>query len=156
MRRRTAVSITWCLLLVLGATLSSGAAGAENATAQGADGRLTAETAKKLKNPVPFGKASLARGRILYIRDCTECHGTDGKSQVDVIANATDLTEPKLWKSGISDGEIFRSIRDGAGDSMPPFSEKFDKEEDMWHLVNYVRGLWPEATKPKPQETSTN
>ena len=126
---------------------------ADEVKGSGENGRLTAEETKKLKNPVPFDKASLARGRLLYVRDCTECHGTDGKSQVDVIANATDLTEPKLWKSGTSEGEVFRSIRDGAGDSMPPFSDKIEKTEDLWHLTNYVRSLWPEAMRPKLQET---
>ncbi len=38
---------------------------------------------------------SIARGKILFARDCTECHGADGKSLVDVVANATDLTDPK-------------------------------------------------------------
>jgi len=156
MRQSTTVSIASCLLLVSGVALLSRAAAADVATAQAEDGRLTAEAVKKLKNPVPFAKASLTRGRILYLRECTECHGADGKSLVDVIANATDLTEPKLWKSGTSDGEIFRSIRDGAGDAMPPFSEKFDKPEDMWHLVNYVRSLWPEAAKPRLEESPAN
>lgn len=114
--------------------------------------RLTAEEAKKLKSPVPFSKASIARGKTLYTRDCTECHGADGKSLVDVVANATDLTDPKAWKSGISEGEVFRSIRDGAGEAMPPFDEKITKEKDLWDLTNYVRSLWPEASRPKLQE----
>ncbi len=90
--------------------------------------RLTKEEARKLKSPVPFSKESIKRGKTLYARNCTECHGTDGKSQVDAIADATDLTNPKAWKSGTSEVEIFRSIRDGAGDSMPPFAEKMKKE----------------------------
>jgi mono/diheme cytochrome c family protein len=113
------------------------------------ENRMSREAAQKLKSPIPFTKESIARGRTLYIRDCTECHGADGKSQVDVVANATDLTDPKLWTSGTSEGEIFRSIRDGAGDGMPPFVTKIDKEEDIWHLVNYIRGLWPDGARPK-------
>jgi mono/diheme cytochrome c family protein len=116
------------------------------------DGRLTIEAAKKLKSPVAFNKASIARGKVLYTRDCTECHGADGKSLVDVVANATDLTEPKFWKSGTSEGEVFRSIRDGAGEAMPPFSKKVEKEEDLWHMTNYLRSLWPEEERPKLQE----
>ncbi|HEY4308747.1 MAG TPA: cytochrome c [Pirellulales bacterium] len=116
------------------------------------DGRLTIEAAKKLKSPVAFSKPSIARGKVLYTRDCTECHGADGKSLVDVVANATDLTEPKYWKSGTSEGEVFRSIRDGAGEAMPPFSKKVEKEEDLWHMTNYLRSLWPEDARPKLQE----
>jgi mono/diheme cytochrome c family protein len=110
---------------------------------------LTREEARKLKSPVPFSKASIARGKVLYKRACTECHGADGKSQVDVIANATDLTNPKAFRSGTSAGEIYRSIRDGAGESMPPFAEKVTKEQDFWDMVNYLRSLWPEAARPK-------
>ncbi|HEV8001659.1 MAG TPA: c-type cytochrome [Planctomycetaceae bacterium] len=117
---------------------------------------LASEAARKLKSPVPFSKPSIARGKVLYVRACTECHGADGKSQVDVIANATDLTNPKAWKSGTSEGEIFRSIRDGAGEAMPPFAEKVSKEEDLWHMVNYLRSLWPDSARPKLEKSSTN
>jgi mono/diheme cytochrome c family protein len=110
---------------------------------------MTREEARKLKSPVPYSKESIARGKTLYVRNCAECHGADGKSEVDAIANATDLTNPKAWKSGTSEGEIFRSIRDGAGEAMPPFAEKVKKEEDLWHMVNYVRSLWPESARPK-------
>jgi mono/diheme cytochrome c family protein len=123
---------------------------------QGAGASLTREGARKLKSPVPFNKPSIARGKILYTRACTECHGADGKSQVDVIANATDLTNPKAWKSGTSEGEIFRSIRDGAGEAMPPFAEKVSKEEELWDVVNYVRSLWPESARPKLAESASH
>jgi mono/diheme cytochrome c family protein len=113
---------------------------------------ISREAAKKLKNPVPFTKSSLAKGRTLYTYHCTGCHGTDGKAMIDVIADATNLTEPKLWKSGISEGEIFRSLRDGAGLNMPPYKNQIRKEEDLWHVVNFIRSLWPEAQRPKIEE----
>jgi mono/diheme cytochrome c family protein len=115
------------------------------------EGRMSSEEARKLKSPVPFTKESIAKGRTLFSRNCTACHGNDGKSQVDVVANATDLTDPKVWGSGTSEGEIFRSIRDGAGDTMPPFKTQLRNEEDMWHLVNFIRSLWPESMRPKLQ-----
>jgi len=123
----------------------------DSPAAQSSSKRLTTEEAKKLKSPVPFTTASVARGKILYMRECTECHGADGKSLLDVIANATDLTDPKAWNSGTSEGEIFRSIRDGAGEAMPPFADKVTTEEDLWHMVNYLRSLWPDSARPKLQ-----
>jgi mono/diheme cytochrome c family protein len=116
---------------------------------QGESGSLSPAEARKLKNPVPFTKESIVRGRTIFARYCTECHGTDGKAMVDVIANATDLTDPALWKNGTSEGETFRSIREGAGMSMPSFKTQIHKEEDLWHLVNFVRSLWPESVRPK-------
>jgi mono/diheme cytochrome c family protein len=156
MRRQTAAPIVLLLAMMSSPNLSSPSAAADEKATQNADGRLTQEQAKKLKSTVPFNKDSIVRGRTLFIRDCKECHGADGKSQVDVVANATDLTEPKLWISGTSEGEIFRSIRDGAGDAMPPFKAKIENEKDIWHLVNFIRSLWPEPARPKLQETGAN
>jgi mono/diheme cytochrome c family protein len=133
------------------ATLTSGPSAPKGSSAS-----LTRAEARKLKSPVPYSKASIARGKILYKRACTECHGADGKSLVDVIANATDLTDPKAYRSGTSEGEIFRSLRDGAGEAMPPFAEKVSKEEDLWHLVNYVRSLWPNSARPKLIESAAH
>ena len=111
---------------------------------------------KKLKSPVPYSKRSISRGKQIYIRYCTECHGPDGKALIDVIANATDLTSPKRWYSGTTEGEVFRSIRDGAGVSMPPYKMQFKKDEDMWHLVNFVRSLWPKDLRPELQDPNKN
>lgn len=110
--------------------------------------RISREDAKKLKSPVPFSKKSIAQGRIMFVRYCTACHGSDGKATVDVMGDATDLTNPKVWKSGTSEGEIFRSIRDGAGDSMPAFKSQVPQEQDIWHLVQYIHSLWPEPMRP--------
>ncbi|HYL37522.1 MAG TPA: cytochrome c [Bryobacteraceae bacterium] len=114
--------------------------------AQGA--RLSRDDAKKLQNPVPYSRKSIGQGRTMFQRYCTNCHGPDGKAQVDVVANATDLTSPADFKSGTTDGEIFRSIRDGAGESMPPFKTQIAEETDLWNLVNFIRSLWPESTRP--------
>ena len=117
---------------------------------------LSVEDAKKLKNPIPFTKKSVANGRSMFVRYCAGCHGNDGKATVDVVADATDLTSPKLWKNGTSDGEIFRSIRDGQSASMPAFQPQIHPEEDLWHLVNFIHSLWPESMRPPLQEKTTD
>lgn len=114
--------------------------------------KLTRDEAKKLKDPVPFTKASIAKGRNLFLRNCTGCHGQDGKSMVDVVADATDLTDPKAYRNGSTDGEIYRSIRDGAGASMPTFKTQIPQDEDLWHLVNFIHSLWPDSSRPPLQE----
>jgi mono/diheme cytochrome c family protein len=113
--------------------------------------RLGSEEAKKLKSPIPYSKKSIAAGKTVFARNCTTCHGPDGKAEVDVVANATDLTSPKAYKSGTSEGEIFRSIRDGAGETMPPFETQLGRD-DMWNLVNFIRSLWPEDVRPALQD----
>jgi hypothetical protein len=52
--------------------------------------------AKKLKNPAPYNKASIAQCRTTFARFCTTCRGADRKAQ-DVVADATDLTSPSAF-----------------------------------------------------------
>ncbi|HSE37209.1 MAG TPA: c-type cytochrome [Blastocatellia bacterium] len=151
MRRRKTVLVILTLVLISSISFAGASHWSDYNVIQNQEGRLTPEEARKLKSPVPFSKESITRGRAVFARNCTACHGNDGKSEVDVVANATDLTEPKLWRSGTLEGEIFRSIRDGAGDTMPPFKSQLQKEEDLWHLVNFIRSLWPEPMRPKLQ-----
>ncbi len=115
---------------------------------------LSQADARKLRSPVPYTRKSIGDGRTAFARNCTGCHGPDGKAQVDVIANATDLTTPSAYKSGTSEGEMFRSIHDGAGETMPPFKAQLS-EREMWDLVNYIRSLWPESARPKLEQDDT-
>ncbi len=127
---------------------------AEEKSAQDVDKKVVDKKVdfKKLKSPVPYTKTSIRRGQILFRNRCTECHGPDGKALIDIIADASDLTAPKMYFSGTKEGEIFRSIRDGAGVSMPPYKMQIRREEDMWHLVNFIRSLWPKSMRPKLQD----
>ena len=156
MPQRKVIAIILGIALALGVSYAQSSAATKLITAQSDKEKLTTEEAKKLKSPVPFTKSSINRGRTLFANECTACHGPDGKAQVDVVADATNLTDPKLWKSGTSEGEIFRSIRDGAGLTMPPYKTLIRKEEDLWHLVNFIRSLWPESQRPKLQEEKPN
>jgi mono/diheme cytochrome c family protein len=113
-----------------------------------APAKLTRDDAQKLKNPVANTKKSIARGRVIFMQNCTSCHGENGKAEGSLVADATDLTSPQLYKSGTSEGEIFHSVRDGAGDQMPAFKGQLDNETDIWNLVNFIRSLWPEAQRP--------
>jgi len=124
----------------------------DSRTAKDQSAPLSLAEAKKLKNPIPFTKKSIARGRTMFMGSCTACHGMDGKAMVDVVADATDLTSPGAWRNGTTEGEIFKSIRDGAGTGMPPFKFQIHKDNDLWDLVNYVRSLWPESMRPQLQE----
>lgn len=96
-----------------------------------------------MKNPVPFTKKSIAQGRDTFLRNCVGCHGDDGKALIDVVANATDLTDPKAYRDGTTDGEIFRSIRDGAGASMPSLNPRLRKTRTcgIWSISYIACGL---------------
>jgi len=91
---------------------------------------------------------SIETGRALYQHLCVECHGRDGKSQVEVISDATDLTEPLLYRNGSTDAAIDKSIRDGAGSGMPAYGAELKNAADVGHLRNFIKSLWPEAQRP--------
>ncbi len=137
---RTSASITGTLALLALAAFAD------------APAKLTRDDAAKLKNPVAYTKKSIDQGRATFLQNCTSCHGEDGKAEGSLIASATDLTTPSLYKSGTSEGEIFRSIRDGAGDQMPAFKSQLS-ETDIWNLVNFIRSLWPESQRPQLQDS---
>lgn len=99
-------------------------------------------------NPVPYASTSIARGKATYLRLCPECHDDDGKALAQTLAPAADLTDPSRWKFGTGDPYVFRSIRDGAGAAMPVFGNQI-KDEDIWHVVNFIRSIGPESLQPK-------
>jgi mono/diheme cytochrome c family protein len=131
--------------VVLGGALSAAALVAAD---QKVADPITQEESKKLVNPLPNTKASIATGKTKFLQNCTGCHGEDGKAELALVAEATDLTAPKLYKNGTTEGEIFKSIRDGAGVQMPPFKDQLTKDEEIWNLVNFIRSIWPEGVRP--------
>lgn len=91
---------------------------------------------------VAYSDESVAQGAQLFQLFCTECHGKDGRALMDVISDATDLTDPEGYYNGSTREDMFRSISEGAGVGMPPWNTQFKDEQDIWHLVNFSRSLW--------------
>jgi mono/diheme cytochrome c family protein len=150
--RRSLLSAGYAaLLLVVVPVVAAQAADANLGTVDIQSPPIPKDQAKTLKNPIPFTKESIARGQSTFLRNCVGCHGKDGKAQAAEVANATDLTSPPFWKNGTQEGEIFRSIRDGAGMGMPPFRAQIHQEQDLWDLVNFIRNLWPAPMRPTEQ-----
>jgi mono/diheme cytochrome c family protein len=85
---------------------------------------------------------SVQAGAQIYLNFCTACHGKDGRALMDVISDATDLTDPDAYYNGSTREDIFRSISEGAGVGMPPWKSQFKDEKDIWHLVNFIQSLW--------------
>jgi mono/diheme cytochrome c family protein len=95
-----------------------------------------------LANPVEATPESLASGRQRYVFECRQCHGNTGKGDGD-MAHAggvpSDFTDD-VWQHGETDGEIFLVIRDGVSADMQGYAGQIP-DEDIWHLVNYIRSL---------------
>lgn len=92
-------------------------------------------------NPVKPTPESLAKGKKLYGYDCAMCHGKDGDGKGEMasdIKNVTDFTNPDALENR-TDGELFYVIRNGKGDM--PLEGDRAKDDDIWHLVNYIRAF---------------
>ena len=109
--------------------------------------RMPAEQARALENPVEATTAALRQGRNTYLRLCQYCHGADGRAQANPDFEAPSLRDPTEWRYGISDGELFVSIRDGAGHDMPPFKDKL-ADRNIWELVLFIRSIGPSDRTP--------
>jgi mono/diheme cytochrome c family protein len=102
--------------------------------------------ARKIENPVASTAASVTSGAAAYKKYCAFCHGTTAKGDGPLAPKATkpaDLTDAR-WDRGVTDGEIFAVIMEGAG---PKFDMKGFKgkipDQDAWHIVNFLRSLGP-------------
>lgn len=89
----------------------------------------------------PEDAAAVERGARMYQQYCTECHGRDGRAQLDVIADATDLTLPAYYYNGSTDQDIYNSIASGAGVAMPAWRTVVGSDESVWDLVYFVKSL---------------
>ena len=121
--------------------------GAE-AQRRGGDPKLAAR-----KNPVAATAQSVTNGRNLYNKNCRQCHGLRLKGDGPLAPKnpkPADLTDA-TWDHGSSDGELFAVIWNGApakDSEMKPMKGTL-RENDVWHLVNFIRSMGPGA-KPAP------
>jgi len=99
------------------------------------------ERASQRANPLPPTIDLVARGRALFVRDCSPCHGTsghgDGPQARSLDPRPADL--PSEHVQSQSDGALFWKLSEGRG--MMPKATLNDKEK--WMVIDYVRSLAP-------------
>ena len=98
--------------------------------------------AETLRNPFPPTPESLGAGAARYAQVCETCHGVGGRG--DGPAGPGLLPPPADLVVHVplhGDADLFRFIRDGIPDTaMVPQGSNLT-EEQIWHLVNYIRTL---------------
>lgn len=97
--------------------------------------------AKEMQNPVKADARSLQKGKELYQKNCTMCHGATGAGDGMMAAKLNPKPAPINKKSlaNQTDGELFWKISEGKL-PMPAFKKTLT-DEDRWSLVNYIRTL---------------
>ncbi|MGE3856777.1 MAG: copper resistance protein CopC [Dehalococcoidia bacterium] len=97
-------------------------------------------------NPILPTDESVAMGREIYQARCVSCHGTGGEGDGP---QAASLNPPParltLHVPLHGDGDIYAFIAEGLpGTAMPAWRDTLT-EDQIWHLVNYLRTLKPPA-----------
>lgn len=122
---------------------------AQDATPVPAPYRIPEEDAKK-PNPIKYAASSVAEGRRLYDSQCAMCHGEtgDGKGELAVSLTLTtmkDWTQPDTLKEW-TDGQLFY-VMDKGKRHMPGQQGRM-KDDQKWHLVNFIRSLTKKEAAP--------
>src|SRR5690349_18695948 len=93
-------------------------------------------TAVGKRNPLAATPELTAGGRKLFLKNCAECHGSDGKGMEK--KHSADLRLPDVQAQ--TDGILFWKITNGnTSRGMPPFSKL--PEPQRWQLVLYMKTL---------------
>jgi mono/diheme cytochrome c family protein len=96
----------------------------------------------KMANPVAKDATSISDGKALWTQHCQSCHGKSGKGDgpksAELKTEPGDFTNAETQKQ--PDGSLFFKISEGRKD-MPSFKKKIPDGDDIWSLVNFMRGL---------------
>jgi mono/diheme cytochrome c family protein len=82
----------------------------------------------------------VARGKALFVRHCTGCHGPEGGGDGYSFLRGPDpanLTSPSTRKT--SDADLIKAIHDGKP-NMPPWKTRLSEKESR-DVLAYVRTL---------------
>ena len=97
---------------------------------------------ESMENPIPSDDESLEIGEDLWKQHCKSCHGKeglgDGPKAEQLDTPSGDFSTDEVQEQ--SDGALFYKTKIGR-DDMPTYEKKIPDDEDIWHLVNYMREL---------------
>jgi mono/diheme cytochrome c family protein len=103
-------------------------------------------------NPVKPTDKSQARAKELYGQDCSLCHGDNGNGKTDVASGMgvtlDDWSNPATLANK-QDQDLFNVIRNGKG-KMPAEEAGRAKDDEVWKLIIYIRGLYKLSPAPAP------
>jgi mono/diheme cytochrome c family protein len=97
------------------------------------------EKFKNMENPVKADAESLQIGKMLYNKNCASCHGKSGLGdgpKARMLDTFSGDFSGEFYQNQ-TDGEHFYKTKEGRGE-MPAYGGKIS-DEDIWHMVNYMR-----------------
>ena len=101
--------------------------------------------AEDLRNPFPPTADSVAIGEPIYTGTCATCHGAGGRGDGPSGAGLPKPPADMFVHVPLhSDTILFEFIRDGIVPSGMPAQAGNLTEDEIWHLVNYLRAAFDE------------
>jgi len=126
------MKISYAVLLLASSILAAG----QNPAYQQDPQWIAPEAAGAKANPLAGKLETAAGGRKLFLRNCAECHGSNGAGMEK--KHSADLQLAMVQQQ--SDGSLFWKITNGnAPKGMPSFSRL--PELQRWQLVLFLRTL---------------
>jgi copper transport protein len=106
-------------------------------------GRVSQRQARE-NNPVAATEESIARGRMLFSANCTQCHGESGRGD-GPLASSLPIPPANLYDHipYHPDQFFFGVITNGLSGVMPSFEAQLS-EEDRWNILNFLRAMFAE------------
>ena len=91
------------------------------------------------------GDRDAARGKELYARYCTGCHGVDGRGEAKTFRPNVGNLAVKAYLDQVSDEYLFAAIKLGGvavgkNAAMPAWDKQLD-DGQIWDVVAFVRTL---------------
>lgn len=96
---------------------------------------------RELVNPVPQDAAALARGKVVFQRICSHCHGPAGRADAPAVQRGVPPPPTLIRRetAALTDGEIFHGLTYGRK-NMPSTALQTSRE-DRWKVIRYLRSL---------------
>ena len=98
---------------------------------------LAPPSSNDLVNPFKVNDTNIARGLLIYKKNCRSCHGRkgDGHGAGAIGMSPGDFTDSSFVDQ--TDGSMFWKISEGRTD-MDPYKKTLD-EEMIWYVVIYIK-----------------
>jgi mono/diheme cytochrome c family protein len=109
---------------------------------------------RREKNPVSATMENIESGKHIFGYYCVVCHGRDGQNTGVPFAGSTSPPIPSLASADIqsySDGQLKWIISNGISPSGMPASRGTLSDDEMWHVVVYLRHLPPAGSLGEPR-----
>lgn len=83
-----------------------------------------------------------ADGRMLYLKNCRQCHSASGMPSSETKAKYSKIKalNDSAFLASMSDDSVLTIMKKGAGKDMKPFADRMNNDE-MVAVLKYVRTL---------------